>query len=251
MSGNLEVVPLMKHFRAWLLMGSSVLVFLPAELSAQMSFNKVEGRTAYGRAKEGQKGTLIIDSDSIRFVNNKNPRETYFSIPSDAISDVFYSRVSGRRIKTAIFITGPLGLFLKGKKHYMTLSFDDGADIVGAVEFKLDKKNYRGVMRAVEQVSGVDLVFDQEGIKDDKETVASKSTSAAPSEVAVMKINSNPEGAEIEIDGAFAGTTPRTKRLGPGEYKIKIIMNGYTSWEREIRVEAGEEIPIAVELQKN
>ncbi len=164
---------------------------------------------------------------------------------------MFYSRVSGRRIKTAIFLTGPLGLFLKGKKHYMTLSFDDGVDIVGAVEFKLDKKNYRGRMRAVEQVSGVELVFDQEGIKDDKETVASKSTSAVLSEVAVMEINSNPEGAEIEIDGAFAGTTPRTKRLGPGEYKTKITMNGYTSWEREIRVEAGEEIPIAVELQKN
>ena len=165
----------MKHFRAWFLVGISALLFLSIELSAQMSFKKVEGRTAYGRAKEGQKGTLIVNSDSIRFVNNKNPRDAYFSIPSNAISDVFYSRVSGRRIKTAIFLTGPVGLFLKGKKHYMTLSFDDGGDIVGAVEFKLDKKNYRGVMRAVEQVSGVELVFDQEGIKDEKETVASRS----------------------------------------------------------------------------
>ena len=66
-----------------------------------------------------------------------------------------------------------------------------------------------------------------------------------------MEINSNPKGAEIEIDGAFAGTTPRTKRLGPGEYKIKITINGYKSWERKIRVEAGEKIPIAGELQKN
>ena len=131
----------------------------------------------------------------------------------------------------------------------MTLSFDDGGDIVGAVEFKLDKKNYRGVMRAVEQVSGVELVFDQEGIKDEKETVASRSGGAAV-DVAVMVINSNPEGAEIEIDGAFSGTTPRTKRLDPGEYKIKLIMNGYKSWERKIRVEAGEAIPIAVQLQK-
>ena len=73
----------------------------------------------------------------------------------------------------------------------------------------------------------------------------------AAAEVAVMEINSNPKGAEIEIDGAFARTTPRTKRLGPGEYKIKITINGYKSWERKIRVEAGEEIPIAVELQKN
>ena len=226
------------------------MLVLPADLSAQMSFKKVEGRTAYGRAKEGQKGTLIVDKDSIRFVNKKNTTDDYFSIPSDAITDVFYSRVSGRRIKTTIFLTGPLGLFLKGKKHYMTLSFDDGANLVGAVEFKLDKKNYRGVMRAVEQVSGVYLVFDKEGIKDEKETVASKS-GAAETEVAVIEISSNPEGAEIEIDGAFAGTTPRTKKLGPGEYKIKIIMNGYKSWERKIRVEAGEELPIAVELQKS
>ena len=239
----------MKHLRAWLLMGISALLFMPADLSAQMSFNRVEGRTAYERAKEGQKGTLVVDSESIRFVHNKNERDEYFSIPSDAITDVFYSRVSGRRIKTAIFLTGPLGLFLKGKKHYMTLAFDDGWDIVGAVEFKLDKKNYRGVLRAVEQVSGVELAFDQEGIKDEKETVASRS-GGSEADVAVMEISSNPEGAEIEIDGAFAGTTSRIKKLGPGEYKIKITMDGYKSWERKIRVEAGEEIPIAVELQK-
>jgi len=214
-----------------------------------MSFNKVEGRTTYGSAKEGQKGTLIIDGNVIRFANNKKGRDDFFSIPSDALTDVFYSRVSGRRIKTALFLTGPLGLFLKGKKHYMTLSFNDGADIVGAVEFNRDKKNYRGVMRAVEQVSGVELVFDQEGIKDEKETVASKSGGAA-TDVALVDISSNPRGAEIEIDGAFAGTTPRTKKLGPGEYKIKIKMNGYKDWERKIRVEAGEEVPIAVELEK-
>ena len=40
----------MKHFRAWFLVGISVWLFLPVELAAQMSFNKVEGRTAYGRA---------------------------------------------------------------------------------------------------------------------------------------------------------------------------------------------------------
>ena len=148
---------MLKNLRAWLLLPIFALLCLPTDLLAQMSFDKVEGRTAYMGAEEGQKGRLIVDGDSVRFVNSKNSSQEYFSIPSDAINDVFYSRVSGRRIKTAVFLLGPLGLFLKGKKHYMTLSFDDGADVVGAVEFKLDKKNYRGVMRAVEQVSGVEL----------------------------------------------------------------------------------------------
>ena len=170
--------------------GVVVCLLLPAGLSAQMSFKKVEARTAYGRAEEGKKGKLIIDGDFIRFVKDKNEQDEYFSIPSDAVTDVFYSRVSGRRIKTAIFLTGPLGLFLKGKKHYMTLSFDDGEDIVGAVEFKLDKKNYRGILRAVEQVSDVNLVFDQEGIKDEKETVASRS--GVQNNMTILDISSEP-----------------------------------------------------------
>jgi len=227
----------------------SVFLLLPAELSAQMSFKKVEVRTTYGRAEEGNKGKLIISGSDIRFVKEKNERDEYFSIPSDAVTDVFYSRVSGRRIKTAIFLTGPLGLFLKGKKHYLTIAFDDGGDIVGAVEFKLDKKNYRGILRAVEQVSGVDLVFDQEGIKDEKETVASRS-GAQSNNQAILEIRSEPKDAEIEIDGVFAGTTPRTKRLNPGEYKIKISRNGYKSWEKKIKVEAAEAFPLSVQLEK-
>lgn len=82
-----------------------------------MTFKKVELRTNYGRAEEGKKGKLIVDGNSIRFVHDKNERDEYFSIPSKTVTDLFYSRVSGRRIKTAIFLTGPLGLFLKGKKH--------------------------------------------------------------------------------------------------------------------------------------
>ncbi len=225
----------------------SVCLVLPVELCAQMSFKKVEVRTTYGKAEEGKKGKLIVSGNAIRFVKD-NERDEYFSIPSDAVTEVFYSRVSGRRIKTAIFVNIFL-LFSKGKKHYLTLSFDDGGDIVGAVEFKLDKKNYRGILRAVEQVSDVDLVFDQEGIKDEKETVASRSD-AVQSNMAVLDISSEPRNAKIEIDGAFVGTTPSTKRLDPGEYKIKISRNGYKTWEKKVRVTANEEFPLSVQLEK-
>jgi len=231
----------------------SVCLLLPVELCAQMSFKKVEARTAYGKAEEGKKGMLIVDGDFIRFVKEKNEQDEYFTIPSDAVTEIFYSRASGRRMKTAIIggvIFLPLAFtgFMKGKKHYMTLSFDDGGDIVGAVEFKLDKKNYRGILRSIEQVSHTDLVFDQEGIKDEKETVASRS--GGQSNMAVLDIKSEPKDAEIEIDGVFAGTTPRTKRLNPGEYKIKISRNGYKNWEKKIKVEAEEEFPLSVQLER-
>jgi len=230
-----------------------VCLLLPVELCAQMSFKKVEARTGYGRAEEGNKGKLLVSGDLIRFVKEKNERDEYFSIPSDAVTEVFYSRNAGRRMKTAIiggvvFLPILLTGFMKGKKHYMTFSFDDGGDIVGAIEFKLDKKNYRGILRAVEQVSHIELVFDQEGIKDEKETVASRD--GAQSNMAVLDIKSEPNDAEIEIDGVFAGTTPRAKRLDPGEYKIKITRNGYKSWEKKITVESDEEFPLSVQLEK-
>lgn len=219
----------------------------PHTQASRMMFKKVEVRNNYGHANQGNDGKLIVTSDLLRFVKN-NENQEYFSIPTQAISEVFYSRVSGRRIKTAIFVALPL-LFSKGKKHYMTLSFNDGGSIVGAVEFRLHKSNYRGVLHAMEQVSGVPLKFDQEGVSAEQEGIAA-SGAASSATLTTVDFGSTPEGAEIEINGAYSGTTPRVKTLSPGEYKIKITKNGYKSWEKKIQVKAGEEFPLTVELEK-
>jgi hypothetical protein len=252
-----------RNYSNWIRTGSRVFALLlvagcfltlgeaVSQRPAEMLFDKVELRTTFGAAEEGRNGRLAVSGELIRFLD-KSGRE-FFSIPSAAVTDLFYSRVSGRRIKTAIFVS-PLLLFSKGKKHYLTVSFDDGAAFVGAVEFRLDKKNYRGILRAVESVSNVTLEFDQEGIKDEKETVAERTgevTGASVHSMAVLELTSDPEAAEIEIDGTFAGTTPRSKSLNPGKYKIKLTKKGFDSWEREIELEPGETVPIHVELERD
>ncbi len=219
---------------------------IPAE--AQFSFKKVQVRTSYGAAEQGNKGKLIIDSKQIRFTK-PNGVTDYFSIPADAVTDVFYSRVSGRRIGAAIAVS-PFLLFSKGRKHYMTLTFDDGKDLVGAVEFKLHKSNYRGVLRTVEQVTGVTMEYEQEGVKDTKQTIATRKGSRQDDSRGVVKITSDPEGAEVEIDGAFAGNTPRSKALVPGEYKLKLRKKGYKDWERKLAIEAGETVQVHAEMEK-
>lgn len=224
-------------------------VLLPTPVFGQMMFEKVESRTNYGSAEEGEKGKLFVDAENIRFVR-KDEKHEYFLIPSNSVAEVFYSRVSGRRIGTAILVS-PFLLFSKGKKHYMTLSFDDGGDVVGAVEFKLDKKNYRGVLRSVEQVTGAALKFDQEGVKAEEEGFAAGGDRESSDGLATIEISSEPNGAEIEIDGMFAGMTPRSKRMEPGEHKVAISLKGYKDWKKDVVVGAGEQFPISVQLEKD
>ncbi len=112
---------------------------------AQVAFEKVQIRTNFRAAEQGDKGKLVIDSERIRFTRKDGVTE-YFSIPAKAVTEVVYSRVSGRRKGTF--------LLTKGRKHYMTLSFNDGADLVGEVEFKLHKRNYQSVLGTLEEVTG-------------------------------------------------------------------------------------------------
>ncbi len=92
------------------------------------------------------------------------------------------------------------------------------------------------------------MKFDQEGIADKEEGIATRDP-VVNSNAAVLEIKSDPPGADVEIDGAYAGSTPRTKRLQPGEYKIKISKRGYEGWEKKVKVEAGEDFVILCQLQ--
>ena len=107
-------------------------------LSARMTWDRVKIRTASNEAEED--GKLVVGVDSIGFVHNSWWGNWWgnLSIPTEAVTKVSY------------------------KNHYMTISFNDGKDLVGSAEFKLDRTDYQGVLGAVEEVTGV--VFDQVSI---------------------------------------------------------------------------------------
>ena len=148
-----------------LLVSSLILGVFSTSAYGQMTFEKVEIRTTFGAAERGNKGKLIIQGKGFRFTTNNGAE--YFTIPAGAVSELFYSRVSGRPIGAAILVA-PLLLFNKGPKHYLTITFNDSADLVGEVEFKLHKSNYRGALRTAEQVTGLTMLYAQEEIKDTK-----------------------------------------------------------------------------------
>lgn len=54
-----------------------------------------------------------------------------------------------------------------------------------------------------------------------------------------VTIQSEPAGADIEIDGNYEGSTPTQTTLAPGEYVIRVQRPGFKAWERRVMIRAG------------
>jgi PEGA domain-containing protein len=73
----------------------------------------------------------------------------------------------------------------------------------------------------------------------------------APAEGATgaVKVNSQPEGADIWVDDAFVGNAPAQLKLAPGKHRIRVGKEGYKNWEKEITVTAGSDLTINAPLK--
>jgi len=59
---------------------------------------------------------------------------------------------------------------------------------------------------------------------------------ASPRELGTVRIESDPPGAEIYIDGKFAGQTPSTIKLPGGTHRIEVKSQGKQDWLRNLEV---------------
>jgi hypothetical protein len=62
---------------------------------------------------------------------------------------------------------------------------------------------------------------------------------ATPQVSAGVIVTSTPDGADIEIDGAFVGSTPTTVALTAGNHTVIVRKKGYQSWQRTLKITAG------------
>lgn len=67
---------------------------------------------------------------------------------------------------------------------------------------------------------------------------------------AAVKISSLPIGADILVDGAFAGSTPSTLQLAPGGHKIVLKLAGFAEWQRDLQLTSGSDISVEAKLEK-
>jgi hypothetical protein len=63
-------------------------------------------------------------------------------------------------------------------------------------------------------------------------------TTPGPADVSVT-VDSNPEAADIEVDGNFVGNTPSTISLMQGSHEISVKKKGFVDWTRKMNVTGG------------
>jgi hypothetical protein len=69
---------------------------------------------------------------------------------------------------------------------------------------------------------------------------------------AQLEVSSTPDGADIEIDGNFVGSTPSTVGVAAGPHQVSVKKAGFQSWERKITVSSGHiKIDATLEAQSN
>jgi len=106
--------------------------------------------------KAGTNAQLIIDPNQIRIVLDKN---TLATIPANSVTEISYGQDVHRRVGAAIglaifsFGLGALLALSKSKKHFIGLTWSNG-DQKGGFAMQCDKNDYRGVLAALEGITG-------------------------------------------------------------------------------------------------
>lgn len=87
---------------------------------------------------------------------------TYATIPYDALTSATYSYSKHARWKTGTALLIPFGVFavpfffMKGKKHWLSMTFEGVADNPeGFLYLRLDKNNYLQIIAAIEGQTGI------------------------------------------------------------------------------------------------
>lgn len=171
-----------------------------------------QGKAA-GRLGKG--GKLDLRIDYLRLVSGEK-------IPLRAVKENRGGNRTGTMTGTLIaagllfFPVAPIFLFIKGKN----ITIPKGTEISSYIDgdYPLDREKFVAISRQ------------------------------AATESMSLLVKSTPEGAEIEVDGQFVGSTPSTIQVRSGEHKVSVKKAGFVVWEKVATFNAGDTITLDATL---
>jgi serine protease Do len=119
---------------------------------------------------------------------------------------------------------------------------DTSGEVVGVNTMKIVEPGVSGINFSLASSEIAELLKTRFG--------ASVTPQAATAQVsATVVVSSSPTGADIEVDGAFLGSTPAELPLAVGERTLRITKKGYKPFERKLRVVPGGKQTLSADLE--
>lgn len=81
-------------------------------------------------------------------------------------------------------------------------------------------------------------------------TVVSAAAGTAAPLSAKLQLESDPSGADIEVDGNFVGNTPSDVQVTEGDHAVTVKRTGFKDWQRKVKVSGGSSVHLNAELEK-
>jgi len=123
---------------------------------AQSGYKVTYDGGSLGDTKAGSGMKLVINPTTVVLIKDK---AEIVNIPATSITEISYGQDVHRRVGAAIglavvsFGIGALMALTKSKKHFVGLTWADG-DKKGGFAMQCDKNEYRGILTALEGVTG-------------------------------------------------------------------------------------------------
>jgi hypothetical protein len=178
--------------------------------------------------------------------------------PADEVTSHLYS--FGIRGKQFQYVEGD---FPRGLKFHGRLTDNDVRNVLdkgGKVEIvepkytevdvEAARKACLGLSGEVAAEAGKESPRQSEKAKETMAAVTTDHSSEPSATIGTISVSSNPNGADIYVDGDFIGSAPATLKLTAGKHSIKVTMEGFQDWSREIAAQAGSEAHLVANLSK-
>lgn len=207
--------------------------------------------TAHKKRRMGRAGKVDVNIDSVQLADGE--KATLRAV-KESQGGSHTGIMVGGMVATSLIVwpVAPVFLLMHGKDVTIPKGTEVTAFISGDVKLDLAKFQPASPVPAAPPVPATQQVPAASPAATPN-AAPTDTPPVSPDQAATeLEVSSTPDGADIEIDGNFVGSTPSTVGVAAGPHQLSVKKVGFKPWERKITVSSGHiRIDAALEAQSN
>ena len=207
---------------------------------------------AHKKRRMGRAGKLDVSIESVQLADGE---KAALRAVKESQGGSHTGIMAGGMVATSLIVwpAAPVFLLMHGKDVTIAKGTEVTAYISGEVKLDLAKFQPEPLVPAPTPTSAIQPVpAASPAVPPSAGPTDAPSVSPDQGAAAELEVSSTPDGADIEIDGNFVGSTPSTVGVAAGSHQLSVKKAGFNPWERKITVSSGHiKIDAMLESQSN